>query len=503
MPEQAVSAAESEIATLRDWCERLERKTRRQHLLVEVLGKLSLEMKLDVLLGRIISQTTVIVEADRSSLFLYDRQKHELWSKIAQGLDTEEIRFSADQGITGYVVRTGEVVNIRDAYEDPRFNQDIDRETGYRTCSMLAMPMISRRGEVIGAVQVLNKRGGGAFDDEDEEFLGALASNAAVFIENAQLYGQIEELFEAFVDVSITAIDERDPCTSGHSARVTQYTMNLARLVHEDNSPRFKDIRFTRDQFRELRYASLMHDYGKIGVRENVLTKATRLNDDALQVVLERLDRLAVDKRLEVAERKLAGETVDEKALAADLARLLECRELCQRVNGLNFLSDEKKAALDAVFREGLLTPREHENLTVRKGNLTAAERADIESHVSRSFHILRKIPWPDDLKNLPEIAYTHHEKLDGSGYPRGIKDSEIPLGGKMMCVADIYDALTASDRPYKKAVSHERACEILREEEAAQGKMDSALLELFIKGRAWDIGTQRRSHSVLLQSVL
>lgn len=470
-------------AELEQECARLRLERARLRKTMEVLRDISVEMDLDILLAIIMEQATEVASADRSSLFLYDDATDELYSLIAQGLDTSEIRFPAGRGLAGYVVRTGRTLNIADAYDDPRFNREWDDRTGYRTRSVLAVPMRTPQGKVTGVLQVLNKQGASVFGPEDEETLGALATNAAVFVENARLHERIEQLFEAFVRVSISCIDERDPATSGHSARVAAYTVNLARLVHEDQSPRFAGVRFTRDELRELRYAGLLHDYGKIGVRESVLCKANKLTDVGLGLVLTRLEREMLASRLTAPD----GGSTTAEAPPERLGRLQEYRELVCRVNVPGTLAARDGALLDRMLEERLLTAEEHEALSVRSGNLTRAEWEDMRSHVGRSYEILRQMPWPESLARLPEISYCHHEKLDGSGYPRGLQGDAIQLAARLLCVADIYDAITASDRPYKKAMEPEEAFAVLREE-AGRNRLDPDLVTLFIEGGAWKI---------------
>jgi len=481
--------------SLADTVRHLEQKLAAQRKVLSAIHAFSGETSLERLLGRIMEEATRAVDADRSSLFLYDRDKDELWSKIAQGLDTTEIRFSARRGIAGEVARSGALLNIPDAYADARFNPDWDRVTGYRTCSVLAMPMRSRRGETIGVLQVLNKAGGNPFTEEDEEALGALATNASSFIENAQLHEQIQALFEAFVRVSMSALDERDPATRGHSDRVAAYTLNLARRVHDDQGPRFGTTLFTREEMREIRFATLLHDYGKIGVREHVLAKANKLSDPEVALICQRLERLELEARLEAALSQQQGEPAGDNALAPWRDTLHAWRETVCKANIPDPLGSAAREALDAMLAKGVLTGDEHGSLSIARGNLTPAEWDDMRSHVTRSYHLLRQIPWPGDLAAIPEIAWCHHERLDGSGYPRKLVGDKIPLVAQIMAVADTFDALTAADRPYKRAMPNERAFDILRME-SGEGHLDRDLVEMFIEGRAWDLGARNAGAS-------
>ncbi|HEX9897992.1 MAG TPA: GAF domain-containing protein, partial [Candidatus Methylomirabilis sp.] len=265
----------------------LESRVEKLTGLLEVGKAMASERNLDRLLQLILGEVTKVMAADRSSLFLVDRERNELWSKIAQGLEVREIRVKIGLGIAGYVAQTGKIVNIQDAYADPRFNQETDLRTGYRTHTMLCVPMQNHLNEVIGVLQVLNKRDG-VFTREDQELLLALSSQAAVAIENAILYEDIQKLFEGFIKASVYAIESRDPTTSGHSERVAILTVGLAEKVDRADAGPFAAITFSPDDMREIRYASLLHDFGKVGVREPVLVKANKLYESHLDLIVAR-----------------------------------------------------------------------------------------------------------------------------------------------------------------------------------------------------------------------
>jgi len=423
--------------------------------LLEAISELSGELELDVLLARAMDVSTRLVEADRSSLFIYDRERDELWSKVAQGIDTHSLRFPAAKGLAGATAHSGEIVNVADAYEDERFNPEFDRSTGYTTRSVLCVPMKDARGRVLGVIQVLNRSGGKPFGPGDEQMLSALGSHVAVFVENARLHESIAALFESFVRSATTAIEERDPATSGHSRRVAKYALRLARALHEEGVSVF-----TRTRMRQLRYAALLHDFGKIGVRESVLTKRNKLTDEGLELIAERFRRM-----------ELEGTDIDLDAAL----------ELVRKMNVPGRVADEDLEQLRALEEGEALAPREAACLSVARGNLTPAEWEDMQSHADRSLHILTEMPWPAEYGRVPEIAHRHHEKLDGSGYPKGLSGDEIDLDARILGVVDIYDALTAEDRPYKPAMPHERAREILLAE-AEAGHLDSRLVRLFLE---------------------
>lgn len=485
--------------TLTEEIQRLRARIAKLEGLLDVAKAMTAERSIDALLKLILGEAARVVAADRCSLWIIDRERNELWTRMAHGLGTgQTIRIPLGVGIAGQVATTGQTINIPDAYADPRFNRQVDKDTGYRTRSILGVPMRYTTGEVTGVLQALNKEGGDPFTTEDEELLMALGANAAAAVENAILYEEIDRLFEGFVKASVVAIESRDPTTSGHSERVALLTLGIAENLERVSTGPYAGVRFTSEHLRELRYAALLHDFGKVGVRENVLTKACKLYEGEFEVVETRFRVLraqrenALLRALVQALRQGSALPVDyEEALRAELERLDEFLAFIKKCNEPTVLDSggferlREIATLhyiDAVGnRAPLLSELELERLSIPRGSLDTSERIEIESHVTHTYRFLSQIPWTRGLKRVPEIAYAHHEKLDGEGYPRQLLADQIPLQSRMMTIADIYDALTASDRPYKRAVPHERAIEILRAD-AAVGKLDRALLDIFIE---------------------
>ncbi len=480
--------------------------------LLEVAKALSAERDLDSLLRLIMREAAKTVEAERCSLFVLDATRGELWSRVAQGAKGE-IRVPISQGIVGAVARSGEALNLDDAYQDPRFQRDWDVKTGYRTRSVLCVPMKRTTGEVTGVIQALNSTKG-RFDAEDEELLLALGGQAASAVENAMLSEDIARLFEGFVQASVMAIESRDPSTAGHSGRVATMSVALAEAAEQSPSGPYRDIGFNREQIQELRYAALLHDFGKIGVRESVLVKAEKLYPQELALLVSRFEIARKDRQFGSMQRRLERmrlavgtdpsdmEREEELRLARELKELdemlsfiLECNRPTVGIRGgferltaiaENTFSDSK----DKVHQ--LLTPNEQAALSISQGSLSSPERREIESHVTHTFRFLSQIPWTRSLKRVPEIAYGHHERLDGTGYPRALAAEEIPLQTKMISIADVYDALTASDRPYKHAVAHEGALEIIASE-VKRGKLDGDLFKIFVEGKVPQNSLKRR----------
>lgn len=479
----------------------LHRRIEKLGSILEVVKAMAAERDLDALLRLIVEETARVAGADRCTLFLIDRERGALYSKIAQGMvEGEAINIPLGVGIAGHVAQTGETVNLADAYEDPRFSPAVDQATGYRTLSLLCVPVRQPKGEIIGVLQVLNKHEGGTFDEEDEELLLALAGQGAAAIQNALHREEIEALFEGFVRAFVVAIEARDQTTAGHSERVARLTLGLVDAVEKETRGPYAGLTFNQEQRQELRYAALLHDFGKVGVREEVLVKANKLHPWEFSS-LE--DRFAYAKRsLEVEslrrqrEMLLAGLGRDalrreEERLAERLEELDRAWELVSLCNRPTVLPVGGFGGLEALARIHYLGPDEREHpllttdevelLSIRQGSLSPRERLEIQQHVSHTYRFLSRIPWTRALRRVPEIAYAHHEKLDGSGYPRGLSGSAIPVEARMMTVADIYDALTVSDRPYKRSVPPELAFSIL-EDEAKQGKIDAELVRIFIE---------------------
>jgi len=497
---------------------------------------LGTERDLKTLLDLILTQSRRITQSDAGSLYLVEHSAEgtkRLRFRLAQTYSKPEAPFveftiPVDRtSLAGYCAVTGDPLVIDDAYFLPpdveyTINRSFDERYGYRTKSMLVIPMRDHKNEIIGVLQLINrKRNLEAMlatpsDVEEQvvpyskrtvELVTALAGQAAVAIENSRLYEDIEKLFEGFVLAAVHAIEQRDPTTYGHSGRVAGMTVSLAEIVDRSGDAPYRTIRFSREQLKEIRYAALLHDFGKVGVREQVLVKAKKLYPSDLGLVRHRhafirrtAEREFWRKRAEFLEangkKGYDGfvkelEDVHQQELQA-LDRFLE---IVLRANEPTILPDgsfdELKTwstrtylGLDGVT-EPFLSPDDMRYLTIRKGSLDAAERQEIESHVTHTYQFLQRIPWTSELQQIPLIAYAHHEKLDGRGYPRQITGEAIPIQTRMMTISDIYDALTAQDRPYKRAVSRDRAIDIMTDE-VQDGQLDRDLFTLFIEGKVF-----------------
>jgi len=420
------------------------------------------------------------------------------------------------QSIAGYVALTGEPVRLDDAYELPPgvpygFNRSFDQSTGYRTQSVLAVPMRTPKGTIVGVVQLINASRGGAvvpYSDRQEALAVSLASQAAVAVENSHLNAEIHRLFEGFVRASVVAIEARDPATSGHSFRVANLTVALAEAVDRADSGPFEPLRFSRDEMRAIRYASLLHDFGKVGVREEVLVKAKKLYPTQLELIRARFRLARRSRELAAMQERIdfllaqgrdayLGKLPDfDLKLGDELAILERSLAAIEAANEPSVLPDgsfdrlHDLARIEFLDTDGTSRPLLHDDelrlLSLRKGSLSEAERTQIESHVMHTYRFLNQIPWTREIRRIPAIAVGHHEKLNGRGYPHKLSAPQIPVQTRMMTISDIFDALSASDRPYKKAVPIDRALHIL-DLAVKDGEIDSQLFRLFVDARVFD----------------
>ncbi len=496
--------------------------------LIEIARAITQERDLNRLLGLVLEKSRFITGADAGSIYVIegdapDITKRSLRFKLSQNdsLDFKSSEFVipvSNRSIAGASVIGRKPINIADVYKlDPTasytFDGSFDRRMGYRTRSVLVMPMISAQDEVIGVIQLINKklhperrlRGAEhadqevvSFDERSEELLATLAAQAGIALENALLYDEIRRIFEGFVRASVQAIEQRDPTTSGHSLRVSVLSCTLAKAVDRAEDGKYRDARFSRRDIQELEYASLLHDFGKIGVREQVLVKAKKLYPDQVSAIRARMDFALKAAEVDALQRKLA--LVREGADGIEIQRadeqfehrrdeLLQAWKVIEGANEPTVLAEgdfsriTEIGSMTYVGLDGqpqtLLTPAEVIALQVTRGSLTDHEINEIRSHVVHTYNFLARIPWGKSMAHVPKIAGAHHERLNGNGYPHGLRDEDIPLQSKIMTIADIYDALTARDRPYKRALPAERALQILSFE-VKDGHVDGELVRIF-----------------------
>ncbi len=488
---------------------------------------LSSETNLSRLLELIVKEARHFTNADAGSLYLADQDNNCLHFEVAQN-DTLEKRADlkpetfkpysiplTKNSIAGYVAITGQTLNIPDAYDLPPkadygFNRDFDKRNKYRTKSMLLVVMKDTEGNIIGVLQLINSTDSQgkvvSFDTSIEPPISSLASQAAVAIKNAQLIKEIKTVFEALIQYSVSAIDARSPFTAGHSRIVAKYTMALARALNHTHDGPYAHISLSADQLEELNYAAWLHDIGKIGVKEGVLDKRSRLSDAEMEALTNRFEYIKASAISETQKKTLAlfrseGENSEkirqlDGELKGRINQIDEGLTFIKKVNASVVLSESGLKHLEEIHqreytdldgqKRTYLTDSEFENLSIRRGNLTKGEIEEIRSHVIHTENIVDKIPFTRHLKGVPVFAAGHHEMLDGSGYPRHLKADKIPLQTRIIAVADIFEALVAKDRPYKKSMDPMKSLAILREE-AENGGLDKELVRIFIEKRVYE----------------
>lgn len=511
--------------------------------LLEIGNALSDCLNLTELLELILAKSREITCSDAGSVYLIDRTQAEpkLIFTAAQTYSLPNRSFQSARipldksSLAGYVAITGESLNILDAYALPqnvpyKFDRHFDVESNYRTVSVLVLPMQNRDGETIGVLQLIDRKLKAdlqitpdnalsivqPYSDWEQQIVRSLAAQAAISIERNQLIDSIEGLFAGFVTASIHAIESRDPSTAGHSERVARLSVRLSQEVNGVEYGIMEKVRFSDRQIQEIRYAALLHDFGKIGIPEAIVQKEKKLYPHQLTEISHRFNLMRRTWEVECAEQKFGyllhapphqHHSDDclhcgylqqlDLDLAVKLERLQAYWELLNQLDIPGVIQSPDFAhTVDAIVQDlqdlakytyldldnqpqPVITAAEIQQLLIPRGSLTPAERSIVESHVNYTYDFLSQIPWTKHLQDVPRIAGSHHEKLDGSGYPNSLTAIDIPIQAQIMTIADIYDALTASDRPYKPRLSHDRSLSILHQE-AAAGKINKDLLALF-----------------------
>jgi HD-GYP domain-containing protein (c-di-GMP phosphodiesterase class II) len=503
--------------------------------LIEIARALTTEKEIDKLLGLILEKSRFVTGADAGSIYVVegddpDIARRTLHFKLSQNesvsFDSREFVMPiSPRSMAGYVALEKKTLRIDDVYELPAgspfgFDRSFDEKVGYRTKSMLSTPLVSSRGDVIGVLQVINKKQELShkllspadceahvidFDERSEQLLATLAAQAGIALENALLYEEIRGIFEGFVRASVDAIEARDPTTSGHSRRVAHLTVSLAQAVERADSGPYREVVWKREDLREIEYASLLHDFGKIGVREHVLVKAKKLYPQQLDLIRQRFAFVMKSVEADLLARKVRalqrGAGPDDLAeidqqLAVQRAEIDESWRVIEQANEPTVLAAGDFKRIEELGRQSyealdgqaaaLLSHEEVRALSVMRGSLTNDEYEEIRSHVTHTYRFLSRIPWGKTFSRVAIIAGSHHERLNGTGYPRRLRAEEIPLQSKMMSISDIFDALTASDRPYKRAVPVEKALDILALE-VKDGHVDGELVRIFTESKVWE----------------
>ena len=512
--------------------DKLDDLFQRLEQLNEIGASLSKERDIDRLLENILVAAKTITHADGGTLYRVTEDKQRLRFEILRtdslgiamgGTTGTTINFpdlplhdAADRPnnamVAAFAAINDRTVNIADAYTEAGFDfsgtRKFDERTGYRSKSFLTVPMKNHENEIIGVLQLINALRPGTgevvqFAPADQRLVESLASQAAIALTNRQLISQLEILFESFISLINLAIDEKSPYTGGHCQRVPALTMMIAEAVNATAAGPLADFHMTDKDRYELKIAGLLHDCGKVTTPVHVVDKATKLQTlfDRIKLIDTRFEVLKRDAEIEALKRKLAlREMQDAKAEAgidatcADrLGRIDDDRQFLRRANvgGEAMKPEDQQRVVDIGtghrWRDvdgndsAFLAPDEIENLSIRAGTLTAVEREVINHHIVATIKMLEQLPWPGHLKNVPEYAGGHHERMDGKGYPRGLTREQMSVQARIMGIADIFEALTARDRPYKPGMKLSQAMSILANF-ARTGHIDPDLFEVFVR---------------------
>ena len=488
-------------------------------------AELSSERDLVTLLERILKAAQDFADADGATLYrvkdntlVFEVLRNDSLGTFMGGKNGEPIDirpiplYDADGGgnhamVVAHCALTGKTVNIPDAYTAEGYDfsgtRKFDARSGYRSQSFLTVPMKDHGGKVIGVLQLINARkGGGAigiFSPQDQQLVESLASQAAIALNNRQLVEQLETLFEALINLINAAIDEKSPYTGGHCDRVPVLTMMLAEAAARTGSGPLADFTMSEADRYELKIAGLLHDCGKITTPVHVVDKATKL-----QTLFDRIE--LVDTRFEVLLRdaeiaQLKGK-IDQAEFDRRVGQVAVDRDLVKRSNtGGEFMDDGQVAALkklatlawtdqDGVER-AFLSQDETDNLCIRRGTLNGVERDIINHHIVMTIRMLEALPWPSHLTKVPEYAGGHHERMDGKGYPRGLTREQMSVPARVMGIADIFEALTAADRPYKPGKTLSESIAILGRMKEDQ-HVDADLFEVFLRERVFETYAKR-----------
>ena len=512
-----------------------ERAARETEQLLNIGLALSSERDITALQRLIVRKARELTNADAGSLYLIEEIEGEkkLRFAVAQSGPADEGKYLgavlplSRASVAGNVAVTGNVARIEDAYElgethEYRFNPSFDKANNYRTKSILCVPMRNHKHEVVGCIQLINRKPSfdivltspefteqvvSIFEDKDERVLSSLASQAGVALENNALIDAIQGLFEQFVRASVKAIEARDQSTQGHSERVAKLTVAQAEMINTVEAGELAGLKFDPNQIREMRYASLLHDFGKVAVPEYIFGKSKKLPDGRLDTV--RMRFLLAIEQIETRAARAKFALMQQGALSDD-PRVIEIDQTCETqkaeltelMKGVTeanepavvaaTVGDTLAVVMQRKYAIGeeefpILDQEEFEYLQIPRGSLSNDERDKMQQHVTQSFRFLAEIPWSTTpWPDVADIAYGHHEHLDGTGYPRKLKGDEIVPQVRIMTISDVFDALTASDRPYKRAIPLEKALDILSKEFAERGKIDPLLLDIFIQKRVY-----------------
>lgn len=509
-----------------------KQKLDKARYLIDIGIALSAEKDQKRLLEKILTAAKELTLADGGTLYtvtedkmlhfeilISDSLKHRLSAGTSGEIFPDILLFFGEgkpnnETVATYAVNQGKTVNVPDAYDVKGFDFSgtrlFDKKNHYRTRSLLTVPIKSHEGEVIACLQLVNRIDPATktvvpFSKEDQELVEAFASQAGVALSNTKLIQDLRALFESFIRVIAEAIDEKSPSTGNHGKRVPVLALLIAEAVNAIQEGPLKGVHFNKDELYELHIAAYLHDCGKITTPEFVVEKHTKLETifDRMELIDTRFEVLKRDLEIVLLKKKLARYEAREKMPFTDLekettekiSKLKDDQEFISRCNqGQEPITDEPKKRMASIQKymwvfQGkkipFLTEDEMKNLLIASGNLTDEERKVLQNHVVMTLRMLSQLHYPKELRNVPEIAGSHHERVDGKGYPRGLKGREMPLRARIVAIADVFEALSAPDRPYKKALPLSEVLSIMKEM-AATGHLDPDLFDVFMKEKVY-----------------
>jgi len=512
----------TQFSIIMDYKKKIKILEERIHRLSEIGIALSTERNSNKLFEMILKQARNISNADGRTLYSKNEEgnlqfeilRNDTMNTIMGGTSGVDIPYDPVQlwiddstpnqtNVSAYVALTGKTVNIGDAYEEEGFDftgtKAFDKNTGYRSKSFLTVPLKNHENDIIGVVQLINARDKNdnviPFNDDMQEQVESLASQGAVALTNKKLVEELKTLFESFIQLIATAIDKKSEYTGGHCTRVPVITMMLADAVAETTEGKYKDFSMTEDERYELYIAAWLHDCGKVATPPHVVDKGTKLETifDRIELIRTRMALLKKDAEIAFLKRQLNGEPSQDydEEYNSSIKELEENMAFLEKSNvGGEFMKPEDQEKVKSIGQkkvlmfgnnENFLTDNEIENLSIKKGTLLPEEREIINDHIVITIEMLEQLPYPKQLKNVPEFAGGHHEKMDGTGYPKGLKEDQMSPQAKIMAIADIYEALTAPDRPYKDGKKISDAMRIMGFMKNDY-HIDEDLFEIFVK---------------------
>ena len=493
--------------------------TNKLNKLIDIGIALSKEKNINILLEKILNEARVISNSDGGTVYLItdDSQKLSFEIMQTQSLDIKfggssepvpdyiyPVKLYTDDGnenlnnVSAVCALKGKTINIKNAYENDEYDfsgvKGFDKKHNYFSKSFLNIPLKDHKDKIIGVLQLLNAQKDGeiiSFSDELVELVEALSSQASVALTNQLLIDEQKALFRSFIKLVVDALDKKDPVTGGHCNRVPLLTMMIADYVNSDTD-KYKDASFSEDELDELYVAGWLHDFGKVATPDHIMNKSTKLQGlyDKIDQIKLRFEILKRDVEIEFYKKQIEGSNIANEAFDSKLQKIKDDFLFLEQSNlGGEFMSDDLKEKVYNIAKQNIklndtlipiLSDKEVDFLTISRGTLSKEDREIMENHVSLSYELLDKLPYPDHLKQVPFYAGCHHEKLNGEGYPNGYSGDQLPLQARIIAIADVFEGLTAPDRPYKEPYKLSKALNILKFM-VNDGEIDPDLFHLLI----------------------